>query len=344
MSSIHCEYTDRYGYIDGMSLVPASWPTRTSWTSGALAAGLVVCWSSGFVGARFGTEHASAATLLAWRLLVAGTLAIGWLAWRRSRLSGPAVRAHLGIGLLTQVGYLGGVVGGVGAGVPAGTTALIAALQPILVAAVAAPLLHEPVRARAWWGLGLGLAGVALVVADDMGAGNAPVWAYALPVAGMLALSAGTMADRRAPAPAAVLDAVAVHTVVAAVCFVGYAGATDALAPPAETDFVWAVAWVVVLSTIGGYGSYLAVLRRLGATRTSALLYLTPPTTMLWAYAMFGESIGSTAWIGLVLCAFAVAGVLRTRPGPGRSERLESQPSAGSKSTSRSGVKVSASG
>jgi drug/metabolite transporter (DMT)-like permease len=329
-----------------MSLAPASRLTHPSWTNGVLAVGLVVCWSSGFVGARFGTEHASAATLLAWRLIAAGTLAIGWLAWRRSRLSAPAVRAHVGVGLLTQVGYLSGVVGGVGAGVPAGTTALIAALQPILVAAVAAPLLHEPVRARAWWGLGLGLVGVGMVVADDMDAGSAPMWAYLLPVVGMVTLSAGTVADRRLPAPAAVLDAIAVHTVVAAFCFVGYAGATGVLAPPARVDFVWAVVWVVVLSTLGGYGCYLGVLRRLGATATSALLYLTPPMTMLWAYLMFGEAIGTAAWVGLALCAIGVGVVLRprSRPGRGRSTREAGQPRAGSKSTSRSAVRVSASG
>jgi drug/metabolite transporter (DMT)-like permease len=310
----------------------------------ALAAGLVVCWSSGFIGARLGTEDASATTLLAWRLLVAGTLAIGWLAWRRDRLSDTAVRAHLGLGLLTQVGYLGGVVGGVGAGVPAGTTALIAALQPIVVAVAAAPLLHEPFRARHAGSLGLGLAGVGLVVAGDVGAGSAAGWAYLVPVVGMLSLSAGTVLDRRAPSTASVLDAVAIHTVIAAVSFVGLAAATDSLRPPGEPSFAWAVAWVVVLSTIGGYGCYLGVLRRLGPTRTSTLLYLTPPTTMLWAYLMFGDPVGPATWVGLVLCALAVAGMLTGRPAGGRSERAADQPSAGSRSTSRSGVRVSASG
>jgi drug/metabolite transporter (DMT)-like permease len=339
MSSIHCEYTDRYGYLVGM------FRTRGRAVDLALAAGLVVCWSSGFIGARLGTEDASATTLLAWRFLVSGTLAVGWLAWRRHRLEARTVKAHLGLGLLTQVGYLGGVVGGVGAGVPAGTTALIAALQPIVVAVAAAPLLHEPIRARHAWSLGLGLAGVGLVVMGDVGTGSAALWAYLVPVAGMLSLSAGTVLDRRAPSTATVLDAVAVHTVVAAACFIGLAAATDSLRPPSEPGFAWAVAWVVVLSTIGGYGCYLGVLRRLGPTRTSTLLYLTPPTTMLWAYLMFGDPVGPSTWVGLALCALAVAGMLTGRPASGRPGRAAaSQPSAGSRSTSRCGVRVSASG
>ncbi|MGH3456178.1 MAG: DMT family transporter [Nocardioidaceae bacterium] len=309
-----------------------------------LAVGLVVLWSSGFIGARLGTEDASATTLLAWRFLAAGMLAVGWLAWRRHRLTGRVVLAHLGLGLLTQVAYLSGVVGGIGAGVPAGTTALIAALQPIVVAVLAGAVLAEPAGVRQWWGLVLGLAGVGLVVADDLSGSSAALWAYLLPVLGMLALSVGTVADRRLPAPAAVLDALAIHTTIAAVAFVSFAGLTSDLEPPHDAGFAWAVVWMVVLSWLGGYGCYLAVLRRLGATRTSALLYLTPPTTMLWAYAMFGESVGAAAWGGLALCAVAVAGVLTDRPGAGRSDATSDQPRAGSKSTSRSGVKVSASG
>ena len=338
MSSIHCEYTDRYVYLVGMT------PSRWQPVSVLLAVGLVVCWSSGFIGARLGTEDASATTLLAWRLLVAGPLALGWLAWRRHRLTGRVVAAHLGLGLLTQVVYLSGVVGGIGAGIPAGTTALIAALQPIVVAVLAGAVLAEPAGRRQWLGLVLGLAGVGLVVADDLSGGQAAPWAYLLPAVGMLALSVGSVGDRRAPAPRWVLDALAIHTVIAAVGFVSFAGLTGSLGPPHDARFAWAVVWMVVLSWLGGYGCYLGVLRRLGPTRTSTLLYLTPPTTMLWAFAMFGESVGWTAWAGLMLCALAVAGVLTHRPGEGRSSAASDQPSAGSKSTSRSGVKVSASG
>lgn len=318
--------------------------SRPHSTDLVLAVGLVICWSSGFVGARLGTEDASATTLLAWRLLVSGTLAIGWLAWRRDRLSTQFVTAHAGLGLLTQVGFLGGVVGGVGAGVPAGTTALIAALQPIVVAVAAAPLLHEPMRVRHAASLAIGLGGVGLVVAGDLGTAAVPIWVYLVPVAGMLSLSAGTVFNRRAPSTTSVMDAVAVHTVVAAGCFIGLAASTDQLQPPTESRFYLAVVWVVVLSTIGGYGCYLGVLRRVGPTRTSTLLYLTPPVTMLWAYAMFGDPIGVRTWGGLALCAIAVAGMLIDRPASGRSNHEAVQPSAGSSSTSRSGVRVSASG
>ena len=49
------------------------------------------------------------------------------------------------VGLLAQGAYLTGVVGAVEFGGTAGTTALIAALQPLLAAALAGPVLGEHV-------------------------------------------------------------------------------------------------------------------------------------------------------------------------------------------------------
>ncbi|TDE14946.1 DMT family transporter [Jiangella asiatica] len=287
---------------------------RTSGVDVAAAAGLVVFWSSGFIGARLGTEHAPADTLLAWRYLIAVAVLVPVVAPRLARLarSAPgALRRHAAVGLLSQALYLGGVVTGIGAGVPAGTAALIAALQPLVVATAAARLLGEPVGARRGLGLWLGLAGVALVVADDVGTG-APAWAYLLPVGGMLALSAGTVLEQRWRPAGGLAESLTVHATVAAAVFVAEAVVAGRIEPPATAGFWWAVAWVLVLSTAGGYGAYLVVLRRAGATRVSSLLYLTPPTTALWAWAMFDERVGVRALAGLAVCAVAVWLVLAT--------------------------------
>lgn len=275
------------------------------------SATFVVMWSSGFVGAALGTQATGADTLLAWRYVAATVLLVGFVGLRSLALSRRAMGRQVLLGLLIQVGYLGGVVHGVGLGVPAGTVALIAALQPLVVATAAGPLLGERTSVRQRHGLLLGVAGVVLVVGDDLTGGSAPAWAYLLPVGGMLALSAGTLLERHWGPRESLLDALTVQTVVAAVFFVGSAALTDRVQPPADPVFWWAVAWVVLLSTFGGYGTYLAVLRRSGATRVSTLLYLTPPTTALWALVMFGQRPGLLALAGLVVCAGAVHVVIR---------------------------------
>ena len=303
---MHCEYTDRYGYLPGMDRREAD---------AALAAALVVLWSSGFVGARLGTETATATTLLAWRFVCAAALGLV-AAIRRPRLPRGALWRHAVLGLLIQVAYLEGVVTGIALGVPAGTAALIAATQPLLVAAAGPD--RTSVRQR--WGLALGLAGVGLVVAGDLGPGTAPWWAFLLPAAGTVALAAGTLLERRWQPGAAPIDGLTVQTAAAAAAVLMLAAATGQLRPPADPTFWWAVAWTVVLASFGGYGTYLLILRRAGALRASTLLYLTPPVTVLWAWAMFGQAPGPLALPGAIGTAVGAALVL-TPAGLTRSRR-----------------------
>lgn len=290
---------------------------HTSAVDLAAAAALVVFWSSGFIGARLGTQYAPADTLLSWRYLIAAAIVVPVMAPRLVRLARHDLGRHAVVGLLTQTLYLGGVVTGIGLGVPAGTTALIAALQPLVVATAARRLLGETVSLRGRLGLWLGLAGVGVVVADDIG-GGAPAWTYLLPVGGMLALSAGTVLQQRWRPPGGLAVSLSVHVAIAAAAFTAEAAAFGRFTVPESGGFWWSVAWVLVLSTAGGYGAYLLVLRRGGATRVSGLLYLTPPTTAVWAWAMFGEDIGFVTVAGLAVCAVAVWLVLAHRP-PGDS-------------------------
>ncbi|WP_017582989.1 DMT family transporter [Nocardiopsis valliformis] len=272
-----------------------------------LAAGLVVMWSSGFVGAELGTGYAPATTLLAWRFLIVGGLLVVWCLWRGMRMGGRDLALHAGIGALAQAGYLYGVVAAAEAGVAAGTNALVAALQPMVAAALALPLLGERVRGRQVLGLAVGLAGVGLVVGSDLlHPGAAPWWAYALPFGAMLSLVAATLVERRTRPGGNVLEALAVQCGVSAVLFTALAGATGTLTPPAGPGFWGAVAWVVVLSTLGGYGLYWANLARTSVARVSALLYLTPPTTLVWTWVMFGAPVGADAVAGMGVCVLAV--------------------------------------
>lgn len=82
----------------------------------------------------------------------------------------------------------------------------------------------------------------------------------------------------------------------------------------ARRGFWTAIIWLVLLSTIGGYGSFLFVVRRAGATRASTLLYLTPPTTAVWAWLLLDQTPGPLAVPGVLVCAAGVAlAIGRTR-------------------------------
>lgn len=289
-------------------------PTRTQQarlvTAGA-AAGFVVFWSSGFIGAKWGTTHGTAFNLLAWRYLLAAAIGLAVLAWRRPRISRRDLTSQLVMALFSQCAYLGLVFTGIDHGVPAGVTALIGALQPILVATVAGPLLGERVNAWQWLGLFLGVGGVALVVAGDLGSGHASPLTYVLPFAGVVALVIGTCLDRRRRPAVGVVDGLALQVLVGAVFFTLLAWRTGEFTVSPEPAFYGAAIWLVVLSTGGGYGFYLLNLRLSGATRISSLMYLVPPATMVWAWLMFGETIGVLALAGMAISALAVV-LIRT--------------------------------
>lgn len=286
----------------------------------AAAAGFVVMWSSGFIGARLFRDTAGTFTILMWRLLIPAALLGTWRAAARARqgrgrrtISARQIAAQIVIGLLAQGVYLTGVFIAEALGVPAGTTALVAALQPLLAGALAGTLLGERVTPWQWAGLGAGLAGVLLVVALALPASRGPAWAYALPFASMVALTAATLLQSRAGARIALADALTIQCGASAGLFTIAAIAAGQFTFPRHGEFWLAMAWFLALSTIGGYGFYWLVLRQTSATRVSSLIYLTPPATMLWGFLMFGETVTPLAATGIAVCAAAVWLVLGRR-------------------------------
>ncbi|MGZ6804306.1 MAG: EamA family transporter, partial [Nocardioidaceae bacterium] len=114
----------------------------------------VLLWSTGFVGAKYGLPDAEPFVFLALRLLVAGTLLAVAARATRSRITRDQVGRAAVSGVLLHATYLGGVFWAIAHGTPAAVSAVVVSLQPVLVAALAQPLLGERVAARQWLGLG----------------------------------------------------------------------------------------------------------------------------------------------------------------------------------------------
>ncbi|WP_405217471.1 DMT family transporter [Agrococcus sp. Ld7] len=281
---------------------------------------LIIMWSSGFVGAELAARAGGEpVTVLAWRFTVLSSILLIALLIARRRW--PRWRSWVrqgSIAMLSQFGYLLMIFEGVRLGVDGGTAALIAALQPMLVATIAGRFLGERANGWMWGGMLVGFAGVALLVSGQLNHTGAPLWAYALPIVGVLCLGTGTVLQRRWHMHDDLLQTLMMHSIVAGAAFMVVALVRGQAAIPTTVEIWLAILWLVGLSSLGGYLLYVTVTRSHGATFVSTLLYLTPPTTMLWVWLMFGVPVSVLGIVGMVVAAVGVVIVLSAQRRAGR--------------------------
>ncbi|GAB2875344.1 DMT family transporter [Streptomyces deserti] len=279
-----------------------------------LSIAFVVCWSSGFIGAKLGTGSACALTVLMWRFVPLAVVLIAAAAVTRASwrgLTAQDVARQAVIGVLSQSGYLLSVYYAIQLGVSSGTTALIDGVQPLVAGALAGPLLRQYVSRRQWLGLCLGVCGVAVATLADAAGTGVTAWVYVIPFLGMFSLVAATFLESRSGSPVAPGVSLTVHCATSAVLFTALAVSTGAARPPAEISFWAAIAWLVALSTFGGYGLYWLILRRSGVTKVNTLMFLMAPVTAVWGALMFGEPFGPQTALGLAIGLAAVVIVHR---------------------------------
>lgn len=268
----------------------------------------VVLWSTGFIGAKLGLPDCEPLTLLTLRyaavLVLMGALA---LATRAPWPASPAQWAHIGVsGLLIHAVYLGGVFTAIRLGLPAGVTALVVGLQPVLTALGAGLLLRERVRATQWAGLALGLAGVVLVVARKVEGGPAAAALLLPAVVALAGITVGTLYQKRF-CPSFDLRTGSVVQFLPSLVVTGLAAwGTETMAVHWTPAFVFALAWLVLVLSLGAVSLLNVLIRSGSAVNVASLFYLTPPTTALIAWAMFGETLTGLALAGMGLAVLGV--------------------------------------
>jgi drug/metabolite transporter (DMT)-like permease len=75
--------------------------------------------------------------------------------------------------------------------------------------------------------------------------------------------------------------------------------------------FMAALSWSVLALSIGAIFLLFALIRKSAATSVTSLLYLTPPTTAVMAWAMFGEQFSLIGMAGMLLAIVGVYFVVK---------------------------------
>jgi drug/metabolite transporter (DMT)-like permease len=266
----------------------------------------VLLWSTGFIGAKLGLPYAEPFTFLELRFLcvLALLLPLCWLTaapWPSRR---RAVQMAVSGGLI-QAGYLGGVFASLHHGMPAGVSALVTGMQPVFTAVLGGWLLRETVTARQWLGLTLGLAGVLLVVGDRIVVEHLGALSVALSVFALLSITLGTLWQKRHGAGVDLRTGAAIQFMAAAVLIAPFT-LLESRAVQWSGEFVFALAWLTVVLSLGAIFLLLTLIKRGRATQVSSLFYLVPPTTALLAWPLFGETYSLAAAAGMGLAMLAV--------------------------------------
>ena len=151
-------------------------------------------------------------------------------------------------------------------------------------------------------GLVLGLAGVALVVSNKVaGAAGTPQ------LAAMLARRAGALRHhRRHAVPETLLPGLRpAHRLGDPVRAdpprhqPAWPAQTEAMAVDWNGHFVFALLWLVLVLSVGAISLLNLLIRSGSAVNVASLFYLTPPTTALIAWAVFGETLTGLALAGM---------------------------------------------
>ena len=275
----------------------------------------VLLWSTGFVVAKFGLPYAPPLTFLLLRF--AGVLLVLLPLVLLMRAPWPAGQVrHIALaGILLQGGYLAGVWCAIKLGMPAGVSALIVGMQPILTA-FAAPLIGESVRPRQWLGLLLGICGVGLVVAAKVSLIGLSWQSISLCLLALLSITLGTLYQTRNCPQFDLRTGTIIQFAASIVVLLPFAIFYEHLGPSLDTvqwtpRFIGALLWSILALSIGAIFLLFALIRKSAATRVTSLLYLTPPTTALMAWLMFGEVFNLLGMAGMAVAILGVVFVMK---------------------------------
>jgi len=266
----------------------------------------ILLWSSAFISAKYGLPDAGPFSFLLTRFAIVFLLfAAIALAMRRPWPRGSMIADLLFVGVLMHGVYLGGVFFAIAQGMPAGLSALIVSTQPVLTAALGIWLLNERPAPAQWLGIGLGAAGVVLVLWPRLG-GEIPLIGFVSCVISLLAITFGTIWQKRHGGGMDLLSGNAVQSLAAVIFY----GAIVLVFEPYHVDwtleFSLALGWLVFAVSLGAVSILMVLIKRGSAAATTSLFFLVPPASAILAWIAFGESLGP---IGLAGLAITTAGV-----------------------------------
>ena len=282
-----------------------------------LPAIFIFIWSSGFIVAKFGLPYAEPLTFLCMRYLGV-VLFMGFLALSM-RAQWPVRSAWLSIaiaGVMMQAGYLGAVWCAIKIGMPAGLVALIVSMQPILTT-IFGPLIGERTNSKQWLGLGLGILGVAFVLANKIsltGVSGVSGVSISLSIFSLLSITMGTLYQKKYCPSFDVRTGQVIQFFASLLVTLPFALVLENHHILWTAQFVGAMAWSIFVMSGLGISVLTIMIRHGEASKVTGYMYLVPAVTAMMAWFMFDEIITMSTIFGMLIAITGVALVVKSKP------------------------------
>lgn len=267
----------------------------------------LLLWSAGFAIAKIGLLHAGPFTLLALRYVIAVLVLLPLVPLLKPTFPNRRDAGHIAVtGFLIQVAYFGLCYIAFKSGVSAGGVAIIVCLQPILVSLIAPWMVGESVSRLRWIGLALGLTGAITVILARSGIAHEPPIGLFAAVGGLLGMTAATLYEKRFGVTTHPVPANLIQYAVGAAFTLPLALAVEGLQADWTPELFAVLAYLVIGNSLVAITLLLAMIRAGEVARVSALFYLVPPLSALFAWPLLGEAMPPLAWAGMALAGIGV--------------------------------------
>ena len=283
-----------------------------------LACAVAVVWGVNFVVIDVGLDSFPPLLFAALRFAVLALPAVLFV-----RRPGVGARWVIGVGLFLSAGQFGLLFVGMDQGMPAGLASLVLQLQAVFTVGLAVGLLGERVAAGQVIGAVVAFGGIAIIAAGR--AEGVPLEAIALTIAAAASWGVGNICTRRAqprnPLSLVVWSALVppIPLGLLSLRFEGPEAIGDALAG-VELGGVAALLYVVLLSTVFGYGAWTWLLKHHPASRVAPFTLLVPVVGILSAWAALGETPNAAELCGAAVVLVGLALTMRALRPPRRVE------------------------
>lgn len=268
----------------------------------------VTLYGSGFVGAKLGLPYAPPLTFLMWRFAFSSILLTLIAILLRSPWPQEIKNiSHIMVaGLLMQATFSAGVFVAIYLGVSPAVSALIIALQPILVALGAGPILRETVFLRQWLGLLLGLVGVALVVSHNITFSYTHIEGIMMAILGLLGLTIGNLYQKRFCSNMNIFTGGVIQSIAAFSSVFVAALVFESMAITWSGQFLFALTWMTAGVSVGAVSLLYVLIRQGEVSQVASIFYLVPVSTAVLSFALYHQTIDLIGILGMVITATGI--------------------------------------